>query len=53
LWSIWKQHNNQIWNNVTHAQSFVFSRVVSMLQDWRAVCVVAAISGTTAQAEVQ
>jgi hypothetical protein len=26
LWSIWRQRNNQIWNNITDAQSFVFSR---------------------------
>ncbi|KAK2380515.1 hypothetical protein QL285_068207 [Trifolium repens] len=37
LWSTWKQRNNKIWNNIIDAQSFVFSRVVSMLQDWRAV----------------
>jgi hypothetical protein len=53
LWSIWKQRNNQIWNNVTDAQSFVFSRAVSMLQDWRAVRDAAVSSGTTTQAEVQ
>ncbi|KAK2382746.1 hypothetical protein QL285_070262 [Trifolium repens] len=53
LWSIWKQHNNQIWNNVIDAQSFVFSRVVSMLQDWRVVRDAAVTSGTTTQAEVQ
>ncbi|KAK2418379.1 hypothetical protein QL285_040582 [Trifolium repens] len=53
LWSIWKQRNNQIWNNVTDAQSFVFSRAVSMLQDWRAVRDAAVSSGSTTQAEVQ
>ncbi|PNX62716.1 hypothetical protein L195_g061280, partial [Trifolium pratense] len=37
LWSIWKQRNNQIWNNVTDAQNFVFSRAINMLQDWKAV----------------
>jgi hypothetical protein len=53
LWSMWKQHNNQIWNDVIDAPIFVFSRVVSMLQDWRVVCHAAATSGTTTQAEVQ
>jgi hypothetical protein len=47
LWSIWKQHNNQIWNNVIDAQSFVFSRAVSMLQDWRVLRDAAVTSGTT------
>jgi hypothetical protein len=42
LWSIWKQQNNQIWNNVTNAQNFVFSRAINMLQDWKVVRVVAA-----------
>jgi ribonuclease HI len=37
LWGIWKQQNNQIWNNVTDAQNFVFSRAVNMLQEWKAV----------------
>jgi hypothetical protein len=32
LWSIWKQRNNQIWNNVTDAQNFVFSHAINMLQ---------------------
>ncbi|GAU37566.1 hypothetical protein TSUD_153990 [Trifolium subterraneum] len=41
LWSIWKQRNNQIWNNVTDAQNFVLSRAVNMLQEWKAVCIVA------------
>jgi hypothetical protein len=41
LWTIWKQQNNKIWNNVTDAQNFVFSRVVNMLQEWKAVCLVA------------
>jgi hypothetical protein len=41
LWSIWKQRNNQIWNIVTGAQIFVFSRVVNVLQEWKAVSVVA------------
>ncbi|PNX94619.1 cytochrome p450 [Trifolium pratense] len=53
LWSIWKQRNNQIWNNVTDAQSFVFSRAATMLQDWRAVCAAATTSSQVAQAEVQ
>jgi ribonuclease HI len=53
LWSTWKQRNNKIWNNIIDAQSFVFSRVVSMLQDWRAVRGAATTSGTTSQAEVQ
>ncbi|GAU48398.1 hypothetical protein TSUD_405430 [Trifolium subterraneum] len=42
LWSIWKQRNNQIWNNVTDAQSFVFSRANNMLQEWNTVRNVAA-----------
>jgi hypothetical protein len=41
LWSIWKQRNNQIWNIVTGAQIFVFSRVVNVLQEWKAGSVVA------------
>jgi ribonuclease HI len=53
LWSIWKQRNNKIWNNIIDAQNFVFSRAVSMLQDWRAVRGAATTSGTTSQAEVQ
>jgi ribonuclease HI len=37
IWSIWKQRNNIIWNNVTDAQNFVFTRANNMLQDWRVV----------------
>jgi hypothetical protein len=55
LWSIWKQRNNQIWNNIIDAQSFVFSRAVSLLQDWRAVREAAATTSTvthTAQQQI-
>ncbi|MCI15681.1 cytochrome P450, partial [Trifolium medium] len=51
LWSIWKQRNNQIWNNVTDAQSFVFSRAATMLHDWRAVRTAATTSAATTSAE--
>ncbi|MCH92589.1 cytochrome P450, partial [Trifolium medium] len=37
IWSIWKQRNNRVWNDVTDTQSVVFSRVVTTLNDWRAV----------------
>ncbi|CAJ2660552.1 unnamed protein product [Trifolium pratense] len=37
IWSIWKQRNNIIWNNVTDAQNFVFSRANITLHDWRVV----------------
>ncbi|KAK2365042.1 hypothetical protein QL285_089842 [Trifolium repens] len=53
LWSIWKQRNNQIWNNITDAQSFVFSRAVSLLQDWRAVREAAATTCTVTHTEQQ
>ncbi|KAK2362141.1 hypothetical protein QL285_087230 [Trifolium repens] len=53
LWSIWKQRNNQIWNNVTDAQNFVFSRAINMLQDWKAVRVVAAKPNSVQQASAR
>ncbi|XP_045822393.1 uncharacterized protein LOC123915300 [Trifolium pratense] len=37
IWSIWKHRNNIIWNNVTDAQNFVFSRANITLHDWRVV----------------
>ncbi|PNX54918.1 cytochrome p450 [Trifolium pratense] len=37
IWSIWKQRNNCIWNNVADAQNFVVSRDIAMLNDWRVV----------------
>jgi ribonuclease HI len=37
MWSIWKQRNNLVWNNVTDAQNFVFTRAHNMLLDRRAV----------------
>jgi hypothetical protein len=40
IWSIWKQRNNRIWNNVTDMQSAVFSRAVTNLNDWRAVHII-------------
>ena len=36
IWSIWKQQNNKIWNDVTDAQMFVLERARTLLQDWRA-----------------
>ncbi|MCI43143.1 cytochrome P450 [Trifolium medium] len=36
IWSIWKQRNNRVWNDVTDAQSVV-SRAVTSLNDWRAL----------------
>jgi hypothetical protein len=36
LWSIWKQRNNKIWNEVIDAQCFVFERAKTLLQDWLA-----------------
>jgi hypothetical protein len=53
LWSIWKQHNNQIWNNIIDAQSFVFSRAVSLPHDWRVVREAAVTSGTVTRTELQ
>jgi len=35
LWSIWKQRNNKIWNDITDAQSYVFDRAKTMLEDWK------------------
>jgi hypothetical protein len=32
IWSIWKQRNNIIWNKVTDAQNFVFTRANNMLR---------------------
>ncbi|KAK2427871.1 hypothetical protein QL285_026426 [Trifolium repens] len=40
IWSIWKQRNNRIWNNVTDMQSAVFSRAVTNLNDWHAVHII-------------
>jgi ribonuclease HI len=37
IWSIWKQRNNRIWNNVIDAQNFVFSRAAPLINDWCAV----------------
>ncbi|CAJ2637135.1 unnamed protein product [Trifolium pratense] len=37
IWSIWKQRNNRIWNNVIDAQNFVFSRAAALINDWCAV----------------
>jgi len=36
LWSIWKQRNNQVWNNVADAQAFVLERAESLLYEWTA-----------------
>ena len=36
LWIIWKQRNNQVWNNVTNAQAFVLERAESLLYEWTA-----------------
>jgi len=36
LWSIWKQRNNKIWNDVTDAQNFVLERASSLLYEWNA-----------------
>lgn len=36
IWSIWKQQNNKIWNDVADAHMFVLERARTMLQDWRA-----------------
>jgi hypothetical protein len=52
FWSIWKQQNNQIWNNVTDAHNFVFSRAVNMLQEWKAIRVVASKPDSESQASV-
>jgi ribonuclease HI len=35
LWSIWKQRNNRIWNNIIDAQNFVFTCAATVLSDWQ------------------
>ncbi|CAJ2632797.1 unnamed protein product [Trifolium pratense] len=35
LWSIWKQRNNKLWNNIVDAQNFVYMR--ALLQEWKLV----------------
>jgi hypothetical protein len=37
LWSIWKQHNNKIWNHNIDAQNFDLARAEDMLKDWTVV----------------
>jgi hypothetical protein len=37
FWSIWKQRNNQVWNDITDVHSVVFSRAITTLNDWHAV----------------
>ncbi|MCI43122.1 hypothetical protein A2U01_0064359, partial [Trifolium medium] len=44
VWSIWKQRNNHIWNSVTDAQSFVYSRAATALTEWWAVQVARGIA---------
>jgi len=34
LWSIWKQHNNKVWEVVSDVQCFVVERAKSLLFDW-------------------
>jgi len=34
LWSIWKQRNNKVWDDIVDAQSFVLERAKSLLFDW-------------------
>ena len=36
MWSIWKQRNNKVWNDVTDVQPFVLARAKSQLFYWRA-----------------
>jgi len=36
LWSIWKQRNNKVWNDVTDVQRFVLERATSLLYEWNA-----------------
>jgi hypothetical protein len=36
LWSIWKQRNNKVWNDIVDAQCFVLERASSLLYDWKA-----------------
>jgi len=36
LWSIWKQRNNHVWNNVTDVQAFLLERAESLLYEWTA-----------------
>lgn len=38
LWSIWKQINNKVWNEVIDAQTYVVDRAKSMLQEWLVAC---------------
>ena len=36
LWSVWKQHNNKVWNDIVDALCFVLERATSMLFEWNA-----------------
>ncbi|PNY05519.1 cytochrome p450 [Trifolium pratense] len=36
IWSIWKQRNNKVWNNVNELQSYVFRRAIEQLHGWKA-----------------
>ena len=35
LWSIWKQRNNRVWNEVIDAPVYVVERAKVMLHDWQ------------------
>jgi len=35
LWSIWKQRNNKVWNEVIDTQRFVFERAKTLPDDWK------------------
>ncbi|AES72036.1 transmembrane protein, putative [Medicago truncatula] len=36
LWSIWKQHNNKVWNDIKDARCFVLERASNRLYEWEA-----------------
>jgi len=42
LWSIWKQRNNKVWNDVLDTQCFVIERAKCLLVDWEAVKIASA-----------
>jgi hypothetical protein len=36
LWSIWKQRNNKVWNDIVDARCFVLERTSNRLYEWEA-----------------
>jgi len=37
LWSIWKQRNNRVWNEVIDVKVYVVEREKTMFHDWQYV----------------